>query len=267
MTCAREQPVARNAGVLATSMRRLVPPILLAALALASGVVSADQCTPSGTGHKLVSPSPAKPPAPLRFSLTTQSRLQLKGTATIGSWSCKSKQVSGMLILPTDRMALAALFYHIRSARPHDPPILRLPVRKPVIGELSLPVRSLDGNSSGMDHDMWHALKAKTHPAISYSFLRIVRARPFWSRTSRSPGLKLQVLGKLTLAGVTRVLSTDMYVQRLAAGLYSIHATSIVMMRSFGVKPPMAFFGLIRGHNRVRVIFDLYLSDRQPPRQ
>ena len=83
MTCAREQPVARNAGGLATSMRRLVPPILLAALALASGVVSADPCTPSGTGHKLVMSSTEKTHAALHFSLTRQSRLQLKGTATI----------------------------------------------------------------------------------------------------------------------------------------------------------------------------------------
>ncbi len=265
MTCAREQPVARNAGVLATSMRRLVPPILLAALALASGVVSADQCTPSGTGHKLVSAAPAKAPPPLCFSLTRQSRLQLKGTATIGGWSCKSKQVSGKLIVPADPAVLTALFHQIRTASPHDPLILRLPVRKPVIGKLSIPVKSLDGNSSGMDHDMWRALKAGTHPAICYSFLRIIRAKLFWSRNFRQPGLKLRVLGKLTLAGVSRALPTEMYVRRIAAGIYSIQATSTVMMRDFGVTPPSAFFGLIRGHNRVRVIFDLYLSDRRPP--
>ena len=261
MTCAREQPFARNAGALTASMRRLVLPILLVALALASGVVSADQCTPSGTGHKLVILSPTKAPAPLYFALTTQSRLQLKGTATIGGWSCKSKQVSGKLIIPADRKALATLFNRIQAARSHDPPSLRLPMHKPAIGELSIPVTSLDGNSSGMDHDMWHALKAKAHPTIHYSFTRILGARLFWNKTSPTPSLKLQVLGKLTLAGITRALRTDMYVRKLSPGRYSIHATSTVLMRNFGVTPPTAFFGLIRGHNRVRVIFNLYLTD------
>ena len=261
MPCARDQPFARNAGALSASMRRLVPPILLATLALASGVVAADHCTPSSTGHKLVFSSPTKAPAPLYFVLTTQSRLQLKGTATIGDWSCKSKQASGKLILPTDRTALATLFDRIQATRSHDPPPLRLPLRKPVIGELSIPVTSLGGNSSGIDHDIWHAMKATQHPNIRYSFTRVCDASLFWSKTSPSPCLKLQVLGKLTLAGVTRRLRTDMYVRKLAAGRYSIHATSTVLMRNFGVTPPSIFFGLIRGHNRVRVIFDLYLTE------
>ena len=258
MTCVRDQQFVRNAGALAASMRRLVPPVLLAALALAGGVASADLHVPLGTGHKSVFTSPA----PLQFVLAAQSRLKLKGTATIGGWSCVSKKVSGRLILPTDRKALQKLFAHIHNAKISDPPPKRLPMRKPAIGELSIPATSLDGNSSGMDHDMWHALKAKRHPTIRYTFTRVLHASLFRSKTSSSPCLKLEVLGKLTLAGVTRALRTNMYVRKLAAGRYSIHATSTVWMRNFGVTPPTAFFGLIRGHNRVRVIFDLYLSRR-----
>jgi|GEM_PF-4678957 len=259
MTCVRDQLIVRNAGALAASMRRLVPPVLLAALALAGGVASADPRVALGTGHKSVFTAPA----PLRFVLAAQSRLKLKGTATIGSWSCVSKNVSGQLILPTDRKALQKVFAHIHNVNISDPPLKRLPMRKPVIGELSIPVTSLDGNSSGMDHDMWHALKAKKHPNIRYRFMRLLHASLFWNKTSPSPCLKLQVLGKLTLAGITRDLRTNMYVRKLASGLYSIHATSTVLMRNFGVTPPTAFFGLIRGHNRVRVIFDLYLSDHR----
>ncbi len=262
MTCARGQPFARNTWALSAAMRRVVPLIFPAALALAGGVVSANSCIPHGPGHKSVLSSPQNAPAPLYFVLTAQSRLQLRGTATIGAWSCKSKHVSGKLILPTDRTALATFFNSIQTARPGIAPPLRLPVRKPAIGELSIPVTSLDGNSFGMDHDMWHALKAKAHPTIRYTFTRVVSARLFWNKNSATPRLKLRVLGKLTLAGITRNLDTDMYVQKLAAGGYRIHATSRVLMRNFGVTPPTAFFGLIRGHNRVRVIFDLYLANK-----
>ncbi len=263
MTCTRNQPFAHSAETLSASMHRLVPPILLAALALMSGVVQAGPCTPSSTAHKLFFSFPKKVPAPLCFVLTGQSRLQLKGTATIGGWSCKSKQVSGILILPTECTAVAKLFDHILVAKSHEVlPPLHLPIQKPVIGKLSIPAKSLDGNSSGMDHDMWHALKAKQHPNIRYSFIRVLNASLFRNKTSPTPCLKLQVLGKLTLAGVTRTLYTNMYVRKLAAGRYSIHATSTVLMRNFGVTPPTAFFGLIRGHNRVRVIFDLYLADK-----
>ncbi len=258
MTCVRDQQFVRNAGALAASMRRLVPPVLLAALALAGGVASADLPRSLGTGHKSVFTSRV----PLQFVLVAQSRLKLKGTATIGAWSCVSKNVAGQLILPTDRKALRQLFARIDKAQISDPPPNHLPMSKPAIGELSIPVTSLDGNSSGMDNDMWHALKAKRHPTIQYSFTRLLHAGLFRSKTSPSPCLKLEVLGKLTLAGVTRPLRTSMYVRKIAPGQYSIHATSTVWMRNFGVKPPTAFFGLIRGHNRVQVIFDLYLTNR-----
>ena len=108
---------------------------------------------------------------------------------------------------------------------------------------------------------MWNALKAGAHPTISYSFVRVLRAGVLWNKHAARPRLRLEVLGKLTLAGVTHRLRTDMYVRKLTAGRYTIHATSTVLMRTFGVTPPSAFFGLIRGHNRVRVIFDLYLTE------
>ena len=209
---------------------------------MAGGVVSANQCRLHGTGHKSVVSSLRNAPVPLCFVLTAQSRLQLKGTATIGTWSCKSKKVSGKLILHTNRTTLARLFNSIQAAQFPDPPPLHLPIRKPAIGELSIPVTSLDGNSSGMDHDMWRALKAKAHPTIRYGLIRVLGARLFWNKTSHTPYVKLRVLGSLTLAGVTRKLLTAMYVRQVADGQYSIHATSTVLMRNFGVTPPTAFF-------------------------
>jgi hypothetical protein len=260
MTCARDQFAVHNAEALAALMRRLVPPILLVALALANGIASADPRTPTGTGHKLVLAAAPAPSAALRYTLTPQSRLQLKGTATIGGWSSRSKKVHGGLTVFFPRSALTQLFQRITAAGPQDPMVLKLPAAKAPVGELSIPVVSLRGGSSGMDHDMWHALKAGAHPMIRYQLARVVHAAVRWDRPHGRWHLKLAVLGKLTLAGVTRTLCTIMLVYRESGGGFYIHSSTVVMMRNFGVTPPTAFFGLIRGHNRVHVIFDLHLA-------
>ena len=233
--------------------------LAMAALVAAGGVSFAGSPALRGAGRKPAISAGFNPALLQRFVITPGSRLTLKGAATIGSWSGRSGHVQGTLNLFTSRRAITQLFAQIDNTPRHDPPRLRLPEWKPAVGSLAIPVTSLHGGSSGMDHDMWHALKAKAHPVIRYTFKRVLGASLRWNQKTRDPQLKLQVLGTLTLAGVTRPLRTDMFIFRRAAGRYTIYARSKVLMRDFGVTPPSAFFGLIRGHNLVRVIFDLRL--------
>lgn len=196
----------------------------------------------------------------LSFIVTRTSRVNLRGTDTLGSWSVVSKQIRGKVVLFTHRAAVMALLASVRKLRYGK--VLRqgLPVWRKTTGTLSIPVLSLRGDSSGMNHDIWHALKARRHPVITYQFQRLIVAKVVPKTASAPQHIKLRVVGTLRLAGITRTLQTTMDLWQDAKGQFHLHARTPVLMSHFGVTPPTAFFGLIRGDNLVQVIFDLQFS-------
>lgn len=229
-------------------------------------------CVPLARAHAHSLPSPASgPPAlatsdprsPLVFTPAPDSYVELDGTAAfVGSWYSRSAHVRGTVILATPRAKLQALFDPrptvARSvAKDRSTPRLSLPLAGPPVGNLSIPVLSLSGNSPGMNHDMDAALKARRHPMIQYVFEKLSKANIRWSHSTGRPILQLSVLGKLTIAGKNRTLTTRMLVWREAQGHFHVQAHTAILMSSFHITPPSAFFGLIRANDRVSVIFNL----------
>jgi hypothetical protein len=200
----------------------------------------------------------------LKFVPAADSRAELQGTMTLGAWQSSSTDIHGQIVLDANEEALNALFDRIRGAAPNDPgstqpaPLV-LVVHGPPAVEISLPVKSLHGDNSGMDRDMQKALKASQHPDIEYGFQQLQQAAPQWDPRSRQGSLKLHVVGKLTMAGVERPITMDVIVTRDSRRHYFAHAQTTLLMSDFGVTPPVALFGLIRASNQVRVSFDLDL--------
>lgn len=54
-------------------------------------------------------------------------------------------------------------------------------------------------------------------------------------------------------------MSMDVIVTRASPGHFVAYAQTDLLMTDFGVTPPVALFGLIKGGDKVRVIFDLGL--------
>ncbi len=214
------------------------------------------------TSAKIKTPGRAVPAAPsalVRLAVWRSSRLELRGDATIGSWSCKSRKVRGHLTLAVSMLKLAHLFGYPSAPISGNSPIPKFPIISRAVGQLSVSATGLRGNHLGMDRDIQRALKAKQHPVIRYQYVRMLKAILRRRGRTGTLSLSLHVLGKLTLAGVTRRIHTRMLVRRNARGEFIVHASSVVFMRDFGVIPPTAFFGVIRGRNLVHVIFDLTL--------
>jgi hypothetical protein len=236
----------------------------LCAFALAGLILFACDET-SSVSHK---PQPASQPyvapkvavgvqgAQLNFIPAPGSRVELQGTATIGSWKSLSTDIHGKVVLDTNATALNALFDGIESTRvPPDP--LALSVRSLPVGKISLSVMSLHGDSGGMDHDMQNALKAGQNPSIEYVFQQLQQATSQWDPRNHQACLKLRILGKLNMAGVGRLMTMDVIVQRDSRRHYLAHAQTALLMSDFSVTPPGKLFGLIKANNYVIVVFDL----------
>ena len=194
---------------------------------------------------------------PIEFAGKAPSRVTLRGNATLSSWSSVSKAVTSRVSLAVKGTTLARWLRVARHRALHTqkPPVL--PLANAPIATLSIPVYSLDGGNSGMNHDMWAALKARQHPYIRYQFRRVTAASIDRDPKGGQLIIHLKVQGRLTLAGATHKLLSHLIIRPGPAGGFTVHAASQVFMSDYGVTPPTAFFGLIRGHNRVRITFDL----------
>ena len=182
--------------------------------------------------------------------------------ATIGPWTSKSADIHGQVLLEADATALNAILTasnllpsdldHLQPDLPtlsvHTPPIAR---RSPV------PVASMHGDSSAMDRDMRNALKALEHPAIEYVFTQLQHVALQWDPGTHQTNLKLNIVGKLNMAGTKRPITMDMIVSRDSSRHFIAHAQISLLMTDFGMTPPQALFGLIRASEQVLANIDL----------
>ncbi len=215
-------------------------------------------------------------PACVKFVITGKSKVELKGSTNIGSWQSESASVKAVLRLGTswktlEKFLLGMRHLPLRSAlyqnkTLHQSPVL--PFETPSVGVLNLPIRSLHGGNPGMDHDMRHALKAKNHPFVRYEFLKLGKASVVLNAQRTKAVLILRIIGKLSIAGKSRLLKTTVVVhpvwikgpgQRRSRVVFHIHALTKMRMRDFGITPPTAFWGLIRANQVVFVVFKLNL--------
>lgn len=235
--------------------------LALAFIALGACVINAShpQAFRSNAGSVASPPQPARVLGDeLQFVPGPGSRAELQGSTSVGSWTSRSTDIQGQILLSTQADAIEDLFDRIHNVDPT--PALDLPLRAAPIAKISVPVDSLHGDSAGMDHDMRQALKAGEHPFIQFDYQRVERATVISDPANHQSELKLRVSGNLTLAGVTRPIAMDAIVRRDSRRHFRAEAQATLMMSDFGVTPPVALFGLIKAGDKVHVVFELALG-------
>jgi hypothetical protein len=207
----------------------------------------------------------------LNFIPASGSHVELQGHATIGSWTSRTTDIHSEITLDADAATLNALFDRIQSTAPSDqshlpPNLLTLSVRSPPIGNISVPIMSLHGDSAGMDRDMQNALNVTQHPSIEFVFEQLQLSALQWDPPGNQAGLKLRIVGKLNMAGTGRLITMDVIIKRDSRRHFLVHAQTELLMTDFGVTPPGALFGLIKAGDQVAVVFDLdlILIDHSP---
>jgi hypothetical protein len=200
----------------------------------------------------------------LEFIPVTDSHVELQGMTTVGSWGSRSSDIHAQIVLDTDAKTLKELFDHIQSVRPGEDQggqaiLPTFTGRSAPVGDISVPVKSLHGDSSAMDRDMQNALKAAQYPSIEYVFHYLQQSALQWDPRNHQASLNLRMLGTLTMAGVGRPIAMDVIVRRDSRGNFIAHAQTALLMTDFGVTPPGALFDLIKAEDRVVVVFDLVL--------
>jgi hypothetical protein len=170
---------------------------------------------------------------------TPESRLWIHGTTSVSDYECKAQTIRGFGFLSDPAAADSA-----------DEPV--------AVVELQVPVQELDCGKQGINRDMYAALKSESHPYIHYELTNIVtESVDAANLQDTTRWLSIRAEGKLAIAGSTRTVRMKVRGRRLPGQKVRVKGKKKLNMKSYGVDPPTALFGLVKVADSLTVHYDL----------
>lgn len=184
------------------------------------------------------SPSKAKD-ASRHFVATYKDTLvTINGTSSLHNWTVKGGVIDGEVRIAVDAKG------HVNLGGI----------------QVSIPVVSLKSSEgSGMDKTMYDAMDKKHHPTVNYSLTNATLNGP----TSATAGpLHFDTVGQLAISGQNRDVKLDVVV--LVNGSHvTVTTETVLKMTDYGIKPPVAMFGMVKSGDAVTVKAVWQLDERK----
>ena len=115
---------------------------------------------------------------------------------------------------------------------------------------LAIPVRSLDCGISEMNSDLYRTLRGDVNPTISFSLGE-------YAIRERGKERQVRMDGVLRINGQEQNVVIQGWVRQDPNGQLRLRGERAINMRSFGIKPPRKFLGIVRVRDQVTVGFDV----------
>jgi D-arabinose 1-dehydrogenase-like Zn-dependent alcohol dehydrogenase len=163
----------------------------------------------------------------ITYHLETGSRLWIDGSATIGSYECRTVAIYGIGDIANNSNKYA---------------------------QIEVLVKFFDCGNPAMNEDMYTALKANRDSVIQYKLIKTI---VLYDSTSFNGLFGLRTIGNLSIAGISRQDTIDVNIKSLHERKFEIIGSINLSMIDFNITPPSAFFGLINAHEKLTVNFDL----------
>jgi hypothetical protein len=179
---------------------------------------------------------PATAPVPTSAAGQTipADKVWLTGSSNIRAFTCRATMVN---------LSVAAAPEEFERTKQDGLPAVRS-------AALQVPVRSLDCGIGLQNTHLFETLDATNQPAISFSLGDYVVDRS-------EPGSNVRMEGVLRIAGTERSMVLHGNVSRNTAGQLVLQGRREIDMRTFGIRPPRRFLGLLRVRNEVTVHFEV----------
>jgi polyisoprenoid-binding protein YceI len=180
----------------------------------------------------------AASPRATQVELEPESKLWVDGTSSVRGWSCRATAMAAA-IRAEGSTATAAILRQEKAISGVD---------------LTIPVAQLECGNGTMNGHMRKALKLDEHPHITFRLAS-------YDLATAGDTLRVTLTGDLTMAGSTQAVTLTATGQAAGSGMLRVQGTHELLMTEFGIKPPSLMFGTMKVHDKVRVGFDLILSD------
>ena len=170
------------------------------------------------------------------------NHLTVEGTSTVHHWAVRGHMIQGYVIFHEGEPS--GLWATSDS----------VPRRLTPAVHVEIPVASLKSGTRGMDKKMSVALKAQSHPMITYQLESAeVTSRQTAQENSSQGPLTIETQGTLTVAGMERPVRIPMQIRRLSKDRLEVSGKTSLRMTDFGIDPPTAMLGVLRTDDTVQV--------------
>lgn len=210
----------------------------LAIVALLFGVVvpaSAQGQLNNKQAYSLTSSASSQDVADAMFRLSNSKDvvMNLSGTTPVKDWSMTANGLSGEAVMGISKSgALASVQTLV----------------------FKLPVHNLKGEVKAMDEDAYEALKADRHKEIVFKLIDATVE----SQTAGS--FLVSAKGRLSVAGVTRVVTLKMTAVMGRDGSISFSGAQKLKMSDYDVERPSVLFGAIKAANEMTLTYKLIFN-------
>lgn len=129
-----------------------------------------------------------------------------------------------------------------------------------------LPVKSLNCGKSGMNRDMYEALKATKHPTISYQLLDASavssdqNSSDSVSENHDNGWMDIRTHGIMQIAGVKDTTTITVQGRVLENNKFRVKGVKKLHMDTYNIDPPSKMFGLIKAKKDLTVHFDVTVT-------
>ena len=160
------------------------------------------------------------------------STLKIEGTSSLHDWSADANKVSGSVNFGANDIATAL---------------------KNVSVEIEVnAIKSEKGST--MDNNIYSALKAKSHPKISFQMTKVNSVK------GNNTDFTASVTGNLSIAGTTKLVDLTVTGKKKTNGDLVFNGSKKIKMTDFNVKPPSFMFGAMKTGDDVTVTFSTTFS-------
>lgn len=175
----------------------------------------------------------------VRYSAQPESKMWLRGSSTVGKFTCLTTRVEGSGFLAGE---LPTADDSTKQVGNNEATV-----------SVTVYVRTFDCGNDLMNNDMYNAMKDQEFPLIEYELVSAERV----DTSSEKSWFEFNTLGTMTIAGVRDTVEIPIKARRLPDGRYEVVGKKALSMLDFGITPPSAFFGLIRAHKQLTIHFSV----------
>lgn len=178
------------------------------------------------------------PPSKKHYRIEDGSKLYLKGTSNVNSFTCDCEESYQRQTVDVERNGGCAKFSN---------------------ADLYLKSKNFDCHNRKIDADMQKALKADQYPNIKITLCET------WQNAKCLEGqckdwFDVQAKVKITITNVTKEETIPAKAKAIGPNRFQLQGKKALQMSAYGVIPPEAMFGMIKVNDWITFNFDLIVQ-------